>query len=172
MCDSVPSHRATHRLLCSNSSPRKAFLSSVNHRNLRISLRVTFGCSLLLKWASRGRVSQPWKTSNATTELRKIPKEAFGGCFQQWQDRWSKCVCVCVCVCACARAGFLLRRWLGKRCHMSNHYSAIPHFRERFDRPSYIESNRIIRGSNFIVALYTWYPCQWALPYTSVSHHI
>jgi len=30
---------------------------------------------------------------NATTELQKIPKEAFRRCFQQWQDRWSKCVC-------------------------------------------------------------------------------
>jgi hypothetical protein len=28
-----------------------------------------------------------------TTELRKIPKEAFRLCFQQRQDRWSKCVC-------------------------------------------------------------------------------
>jgi hypothetical protein len=32
--------------------------------------------------------------SNATAKLRKIPKEAFRQCFQQWQDRWSKCVCV------------------------------------------------------------------------------
>jgi len=93
MCGSVRSHRATHRLLCSNSSPRKAFLSSPNHRTLRISLRVTFGCSLLWKWASRGRVSQPWKTSNATAELQKIPKEEFRRCFQQRQDWWSKCVC-------------------------------------------------------------------------------
>jgi histone-lysine N-methyltransferase SETMAR len=31
--------------------------------------------------------------SNAMAELRKIPKEAFHHCFQQWQDRWSKCVC-------------------------------------------------------------------------------
>jgi histone-lysine N-methyltransferase SETMAR len=30
--------------------------------------------------------------SNATAELRKIPKETFHWCFQQWQDRWSKCV--------------------------------------------------------------------------------
>ena len=51
-------HRATHRLLCSNSSPRKAFLSSPNHRTLWISLRVTFGCSLFWKYASRGRVSR------------------------------------------------------------------------------------------------------------------
>ncbi|PNF22340.1 hypothetical protein B7P43_G18376 [Cryptotermes secundus] len=29
---------------------------------------------------------------NATVELRKIPKEAFHRSFQQWQDRWSKCV--------------------------------------------------------------------------------
>jgi len=32
--------------------------------------------------------------SNATAELRKIPKEAFRWCFQQWQDRWSKCMCM------------------------------------------------------------------------------
>jgi hypothetical protein len=31
--------------------------------------------------------------SNATAELRMVPKEAFHRCFQQWQDRWSKCVC-------------------------------------------------------------------------------
>jgi len=76
--------------------------------------------------------------SNATAELRKIPKEAFHRCFQQWQDRRRKCVCVCVCVCARerARARVLLWRWLGKRCHMSYHCSAIPHFRELFCCPS------------------------------------
>ncbi|PNF28504.1 hypothetical protein B7P43_G14788 [Cryptotermes secundus] len=31
--------------------------------------------------------------SNATAELRKIPKEAFHRCFQQWHDRRSKCEC-------------------------------------------------------------------------------
>jgi len=39
-------------------------------------------------------------TLNVMAELWKIPKEAFRWCFQQWRDRWSKCVCVCVCVCA------------------------------------------------------------------------
>jgi hypothetical protein len=34
-------------LLCSNSLPRKAFQSSPKHRTLRISLQVTFRCSLL-----------------------------------------------------------------------------------------------------------------------------
>ena len=29
--------------------------------------------------------------SNATAELRKIPKEVFRRCFQQWQDQRSKC---------------------------------------------------------------------------------
>jgi len=42
----------------------QAFLSSLNHRTLQISFRVTFGCSLLQKCASRGCVSQPWRTSN------------------------------------------------------------------------------------------------------------
>ena len=30
--------------------------------------------------------------SNATAELRRIPKEAFRQCFQPCQGRWSKCV--------------------------------------------------------------------------------
>jgi len=47
----VPRQLTTDHLLCSNSSPRKAFLSSLNHLTLRNSLRVTFRCSLLLKWA-------------------------------------------------------------------------------------------------------------------------
>jgi transposase len=34
------------------------------------------------------------KKSNVTAKLRKIPKEAFCQCFQQWQDRRSKWVCV------------------------------------------------------------------------------
>jgi len=29
---------------------------------------------------------------NATAQLYKIPQEAFQKCFQQWQDRWKKCV--------------------------------------------------------------------------------
>jgi hypothetical protein len=45
-----------------------------------------------LKMDLKGTVLQPWKTPNATAELRKIPKETFRRCFQQWQDRWSKCV--------------------------------------------------------------------------------
>jgi hypothetical protein len=32
--------------------------------------------------------------SNAKAERRKIPKEAFRRCFQQWRYRWSKFVCV------------------------------------------------------------------------------
>jgi hypothetical protein len=31
--------------------------------------------------------------SNVMAKHRKIPKEAFRQCFQQWPDRWSKCVC-------------------------------------------------------------------------------
>jgi hypothetical protein len=30
---------------------------------------------------------------NTTAELRKLPKEAFRRCSQQWQHQWSKCVC-------------------------------------------------------------------------------
>jgi hypothetical protein len=31
--------------------------------------------------------------SNVMTKLRRIPKEAFHWCFQQWQEQWRKCVC-------------------------------------------------------------------------------
>jgi hypothetical protein len=31
---------------------------------------------------------------NVTTGLTAIPQEDFQMCFQQWQDRWRKCVCV------------------------------------------------------------------------------
>jgi hypothetical protein len=68
--------------------------------------------------------------SNAAAELRKIPREASRRCFEQWQDRWSKC--------PCARKGPALKE-IGERCLMSYHYSAIPPpFRELFVCPSYI----------------------------------
>ena len=38
----------------------------------------------------------------------------------------------------CVRARVWLWRWLGKRCHISYHYSAIPQFRELCDCTSYI----------------------------------
>jgi hypothetical protein len=75
-----------------------------------ISLRVTFGCFLLWKLASRGHVSQPWRTSNRTRRpnsgrfrknlLPMLPTMA--GSMEQ--------------VRVCARV--LLWRWLDKRCHM------------------------------------------------------
>jgi len=122
-------HRTTHRLLCSNSSPRKAFLSSPNHRTLWISLRVTFGCSLFWKWASWGRVSHHgghriecdgWTPEDSKRSLPPVHPTIAGSMEQ---------------VCVCARVW--LWRWLGKRCGMSYHYSAIPQFRELCDCASY-----------------------------------
>jgi len=77
--DNAPSH--TSVVVRCNSSPRKAFVSSPNHRTLRISLRVTFGCSPLLKWASRGRTSPPWRTSNRMRRpnCRRIQKKPSAG---------------------------------------------------------------------------------------------
>jgi hypothetical protein len=53
-------------LLHQDDSPSHTALvvSSPSHRTLRISLRVTFGCSLPWKWASRRHVWQPWRTSD------------------------------------------------------------------------------------------------------------
>jgi hypothetical protein len=42
------------------------FLSSPNHRTLRISLRVTFDCSLLWKWASSDVEDIKWKCDDQT----------------------------------------------------------------------------------------------------------
>jgi hypothetical protein len=86
-------HWATHRLLCSNYFPRWTFLSSPNHHSLQISLRVTFGCSLLWKWVCKGThvATEEDIKSNALAEILKIPKEAFCQSFQQWQNWWRKC---------------------------------------------------------------------------------
>jgi hypothetical protein len=78
---------------------------------------------------------------NVMAKLQKIPKEASHRCFQQWQDRWSKCVCALgvgrmrECVHVCAKV--LLWRWLGNRCHSPIIYNVIPPFRELFRHPSY-----------------------------------
>ena len=130
MCASVRKHRATHRVLCSNSSPRKAFLSSPNHRALRISLRVI----LAVPYSENGPQGDAFRNHGghqmecdgrtAEDSKRSLPPvlPTMAGSMEQ--------LCVCVRV--------LLWRWLGKRCHMSYLYSAIPHFRERFDCPFYM----------------------------------
>jgi hypothetical protein len=107
-------------------SERKTFLSSLNHRTLRISVRVTFGCSLLWRWTSRGHVSQPWKISNRMWRpaphysKRSLPPllPTMAGLMEQ----------VCT------------QGWLVERCHMSYHYSAITPFQELTDCPSYSNS--------------------------------
>ena len=52
--------------------------------------------SAVYEWFSRfknGQEKLEDDQRSATAELRRIPKEAFHRCFQQWQDRWSKFVC-------------------------------------------------------------------------------
>ena len=110
-CSTI-THRATHHLLCSNTSPRKAFLSSPNHLNLRILLRVTLGCSLLRKWASTRCVSQPWRTSNRMRRPNsgRFQKKPSAEASNNGRiDGTSMCVCVCVCVCVRARKGPTLK---------------------------------------------------------------
>jgi hypothetical protein len=57
--------------------------------------------------------------SNATTELRKIPKEAFHWCFQQWQDQWSKCARDYVSIALCPTLAVL--------CHHSWNFLTVYH---------------------------------------------
>jgi hypothetical protein len=41
----------------------------------------------ILRW-----LSDMWTAKIAMTELNTIPKEDFQRCFQQWKDRWARCV--------------------------------------------------------------------------------
>jgi hypothetical protein len=86
-----------------------------------------FGCSLLRKWALTGARFATMEVikSNVTAKLRKIPKEAFRRCFQQWQDWWNKDVC--------AKGSYFQCDYV--RVSMFYHYSAVPTFRELFDCP-------------------------------------
>ena len=100
-------HQATHRLLCSNSLLRKAFTSSPNHCSLRISLRVTFVCSLLYKWAWRGRISHHGGHQiECDGRTPEDSKRSLSPMLPTMAGSMEKvCVCVCVCVCACVRKG-------------------------------------------------------------------
>jgi hypothetical protein len=100
-------HHDNAGILRSNSSPRKSFLSPLNHGTLRISLRVTSGCSLLWKWSSKGHVSQPCRTSesNATVVHRKFQGKPPASASKNGRmDEPSVCVCVCLFVFVRARA--------------------------------------------------------------------
>lgn len=57
------SHGTTRNLFCSSPLMRKTFLSSHNHCTFRITLWMTFGYSLLWKWASEGNILEPQRTS-------------------------------------------------------------------------------------------------------------
>jgi hypothetical protein len=60
----IVTHWATYHLLCSYFSQGKSFLSSPNCRTHKISVWITFGCTLLQKLAWRGHILQPCKTKN------------------------------------------------------------------------------------------------------------
>jgi hypothetical protein len=91
---------------------------------------VIFGCSLLWKWASRGHILQLWRTSSRMWRPNsgRFQKKPSAGASNNGRIDGAS-------VCALARV--LLWRWLGKRCHMSYQYSAIPQFQELFNCPSY-----------------------------------
>jgi hypothetical protein len=124
--DNAPSH----------TSLVQQFLSSPNHRTLRISLRVTSGCSLLRKWTSKGHVSLPCRTLNRMRlpNSGKFQKKPSAGASNNGRIYGTSVVCVW--------ARIILWRWLGTRLRMPYHYSAIPPFRELCDCPSYVTLQR------------------------------
>jgi hypothetical protein len=74
-------HRATHRLLCSSSSPRKAFLSSPAIVLSRSRSEWLLAVPYSDKWASREHVSQPWRTSHEMQRpnSRRFQKKSSAG---------------------------------------------------------------------------------------------
>jgi hypothetical protein len=97
-------------LLCSSSSPRKTFLSSPNHHNLRISLPVTFGCSLLWKWASTGHVSQLWRPNSGRFQNKLSRIDGASVCAQGpyfEDDQVRVAVCPIITVQCCHSRNFL-----------------------------------------------------------------
>jgi hypothetical protein len=104
--DNTPSHTT---LAVQQFLTKKIFLSSPNHHTLCMSLWVTFGCSLLWKWALRGHISLPWRTSNRMWQPNfRTPEDSkrslmpalptVAGLMEQECARVRVCVCVCVCV--------------------------------------------------------------------------
>jgi hypothetical protein len=96
-------HRATLRSLRNSSSPGKIFLPSPKNHTLR-TRRLTFGCSLLRKWASKRQVSQPWRTSirmGLLNSPRFQKKPSAGACNNGRVNgadvRGRARVCMCAC---------------------------------------------------------------------------
>jgi hypothetical protein len=118
--DNTPSHTSVvvQRLLAERTFP-----SSPNHRTLRISLRVTLGCSPLWQWATIRHVPQ---TLGTTNRMRR----QNSGRFQNVPPVVGSMKPLCV----WAKGPAL--KLIGKRCSVSFHYSAIPLFRELYDCPS------------------------------------
>jgi hypothetical protein len=94
-------HRAIHRLLYSNSSPRKMFLSSPNHCTLYLAPS-DFWLFRILKMILKVDVSQPWRPSNRMrwpNSLRFQKKKPSAVLSNNGRINGAS-VCVCVCVCS------------------------------------------------------------------------
>jgi hypothetical protein len=80
-------YQATHRLLCSNFSPRKAFVITQPPYSPDL-IPSDFWLFPIPKTGLNGTRFTTMEDikSNAMAKLRKIPKEAFHRCFQQRQD--------------------------------------------------------------------------------------
>jgi hypothetical protein len=123
--------------------------------NTQKSLRV--GSRKYSAWVMTGvlfsaRNSQPWRALNQMRRpnSRRFQTKLSSGASNNGRINGAS-VCVCVCVCVCARV--LLWRRIGKCCHMSYHYSAIPHIQEIFGCPSYM------------------YACMWVWVWVCVCVH-
>jgi hypothetical protein len=86
-CITMP-HRAIHYLLCSNSCHHLATVFSGSCSQWLLAL--TYSENRPQGDTIRNHEGHQIECD---AELRKVPKEAFRRCFQQWQDRWSKCAC-------------------------------------------------------------------------------
>jgi hypothetical protein len=123
--DNAPSH---------TSLVVQQFLPSLNHRTLRISLRVTSDCSLLRKWASSEHFWQPWRTSNRMRQPNSWKFQMNPSASASNNGRtYGASVCVW--------ARVVLWRWSGTRClcptitvqyhHSGNFFNSYIHQRNK-----------------------------------------
>ena len=85
----------TLHILCSSFWPNTAPLSCSNRHTHQILYRDFFLFPRLKKVLKGHRFEATEDIKrNSTKTLLDIPKEEFAQCFQQWQQRWAKCVAV------------------------------------------------------------------------------
>src|SRR5207248_5482435 len=93
-CCIMTMHQPTHLILFNNFWPIIKFHKSTSLHIHLILLPATSSSSLNSNFALKGRRFDDVDDikKNATEQLRRVEQKDFQNCFQQWQERWTKCI--------------------------------------------------------------------------------